>query len=53
MPSNDVKVAVHKEAVPDTPVSPNPLRNGLLTLVVGLAIIGVAAIVRGLRRKEA
>jgi len=36
-------------AIPAEPVSPNPLRNGLLTLVVGLALIGVWAIV-GRRR---
>ena len=44
-----------KAAVPETPVSPHPLRNGLLTLVIGLvlcagtvvALPGVAARVEG------
>jgi capsular polysaccharide biosynthesis protein len=34
-----VRATVYEEAaVPTTPVSPKPLRNGLLTLVVGLAL---------------
>ena len=36
--------------LPDAPASPKPLRNGFLTLVVGLIPIGVLAIVRGFRR---
>jgi capsular polysaccharide biosynthesis protein len=39
-----------KVMVPDSPVSPCPLRNGLLTLVAGLALIGVVAMVSCLRR---
>jgi capsular polysaccharide biosynthesis protein len=34
-----VRAAVHEEAiVPESPVSPDPLRNGLLTLVMGLGL---------------
>ena len=42
-PGRDLEATVYKKArVPDnpTPVSPKPLRNGLLTLVVGLALSG-------------
>jgi len=37
---------LYKERVPDnpTPVSPHPLRNGLLTLVVGLALCAMLAL---------
>jgi capsular polysaccharide biosynthesis protein len=34
---------VRRASVPDAPVSPNPLRNGLLVLVVGLVLIWGAA----------
>jgi hypothetical protein len=35
---------VYEEAVvPDSPVSPNPLRNGLLTLVIGLVLCAGAS----------
>ena len=40
-----VRATVYEEAaLPHTPVSPNPLKNGLLTLVVGLALsVGLMA----------
>jgi capsular polysaccharide biosynthesis protein len=34
-----------KAAVPDTPVSPHPLRNGLLTLVMGWGLIGLLVLI--------
>jgi hypothetical protein len=38
---------VYEEAmVPDGPVSPHPLRNGLLTLVIGLVLCGGMVVVR-------
>jgi capsular polysaccharide biosynthesis protein len=36
--SNITATVFEKAAIPFTPVSPHPLRNGLLTLVVGLAL---------------
>jgi capsular polysaccharide biosynthesis protein len=41
---------VEKAELPESPVSPNPLRNGLLTLVVGLALVGVWALVSSSQR---
>jgi capsular polysaccharide biosynthesis protein len=39
--ANSISATVRKKAVtPEDPVSPNPLRNGLLALMVGL-ILGV------------
>jgi uncharacterized protein involved in exopolysaccharide biosynthesis len=32
-------------AVPESPVSPSPLRNGLLTLVMGWALIGLVVLI--------
>jgi capsular polysaccharide biosynthesis protein len=50
-PGTKLRATVSEEAmVPTTPVSPNPLRNGLLTLVVGLAMVGVWAIVSSSQR---
>jgi succinoglycan biosynthesis transport protein ExoP len=42
---SQVRATVYEEAaLPHTPVSPNPLKNGLLTLVVGLALsVGLMA----------
>ena len=37
---------VYEEAlVPDSPVSPSPLRNGLLTLVMGWGLIGLLVLI--------
>jgi hypothetical protein len=37
--SSDLTAKLYEEAVvPDSPVSPHPLRNGLLTLVIGLVL---------------
>jgi capsular polysaccharide biosynthesis protein len=48
---SNITATVYEEArVPDGPASPKPLRNGLLTLVVGLALVSVAAIARARRR---
>jgi capsular polysaccharide biosynthesis protein len=42
---DDVTVTMYEEAsVPTTPVSPNPLRNGLLALLFGLMVAPVLAI---------
>jgi len=38
-----------KEAVPAEPVSPKPLRNGLLTLVIGLVLCAVYFVRMGQR----
>ena len=35
-----------KAATPESPVSPNPLRNGLLTLVIGLVLCAGTVVVR-------
>jgi capsular polysaccharide biosynthesis protein len=50
--SSKLRATVYEEAaVPTTPVSPHPLRGGLLTLVVGLALsVGLMA-GRGLLRR--
>ena len=46
-----VRATVYEAALPHTPVSPNPLKNGLLTLVVGLALsVGLMA-ERGVLRR--
>jgi hypothetical protein len=38
-PGSQLKATVYEEAVvPDSPTSPHPLRNGLLTLVIGLGL---------------
>jgi hypothetical protein len=43
-----------KAAVPATPVSPHPLRNGLLTLVIGLMLCaGTVVALPGVRAKVA
>ena len=45
---------VEKAALPDSPVSPNPLRNGILTLVVGLVLCaGTAFALPGVRARIA
>jgi capsular polysaccharide biosynthesis protein len=43
--SRTLRATVYEEArVPDTPISPKPLRNGLFTLVAGLALsVGLMA----------
>ena len=47
-----LRATVYEDAiVPTTPVSPKPLRGGLITLVVGLALS--AALIGGARRLEA
>jgi capsular polysaccharide biosynthesis protein len=41
-PGSQLTARVYEEAiVPDTQVSPDPLRNGLLTLVIGLVLCAV------------
>jgi capsular polysaccharide biosynthesis protein len=42
-----------KAVVPESPVSPKPLRNGLFTLVVGLVLASLGALIagRGLLRR--
>ena len=43
-----------KAVVPDSPVSPHPLRNGLLTLVIGLVLcVGAVAALPGVRARAA
>jgi capsular polysaccharide biosynthesis protein len=42
--SNITATVFEKAAIPYTPVSPHPLRNGLLTLVVGLALCAMLAL---------
>jgi capsular polysaccharide biosynthesis protein len=43
-----------KASMPETPVSPKPLRNGLLTLVVGLVLCaGLALILPGVGTRDA
>src|SRR5215212_8216408 len=38
-PGRQLRANVYEEAiVPESPVSPNPLRNGLITLVIGLVL---------------
>jgi capsular polysaccharide biosynthesis protein len=38
-PARNLRAIVYEKAiVPESPVSPNPLRNGLLTLVIGLLL---------------
>jgi capsular polysaccharide biosynthesis protein len=47
--TSNLTATLHEKArVPDypTPVSPNPLRNGLLTLVAGLALSAVLIVGR-------
>jgi capsular polysaccharide biosynthesis protein len=40
-----VRANVYQEArVPKTPVGPDPLKNGLLTLVIGLTLVAIVAI---------
>jgi capsular polysaccharide biosynthesis protein len=42
--SNITATVYEKALEPDTPISPTPLRNGLLTLVIGLALsVGLMA----------
>ena len=42
--SNITATVFEKAAIPFIPVSPHPLRNGLLTLVVGLALCAMLAL---------
>ena len=43
-----------KAVVPDSPVSPHPLRNGLLTLVIGLVLcVGAVAALPGVGARVA
>jgi capsular polysaccharide biosynthesis protein len=45
---NDMTATLYdKASMPEIPASPKPWRNGLITLVVGLVLIGVVATVRG------
>jgi capsular polysaccharide biosynthesis protein len=45
--SNAFRITVwEKAAMTESPVSPHPLRNGLLTLVIGLALCAGAVVVR-------
>jgi capsular polysaccharide biosynthesis protein len=42
--SRTLRATVYEARVPDTPISPKPLRNGLFTLVAGLALsVGLMA----------
>jgi len=44
--SSNLRATVYTEAaVPESPVSPSPLRNGLLTLVMGWALIGLVVLI--------
>ena len=49
--SNITATEFEKAAIPFTPVSPHPLRNGLLTLVVGLALCAMLTLALPLSRK--
>ena len=51
--SNITATVFEKAAIPYTPVSPHPLRNGLLMLVVGLALCAMLALASPLSRKVA
>jgi capsular polysaccharide biosynthesis protein len=53
--SSDLTASVvEKAAVPETPVSPRPLRNGLFTLVVGLVLCaGTVVALPGVRARVA
>jgi capsular polysaccharide biosynthesis protein len=43
--TNDLKATVYERAItPDSPVSPKPLRNGLIALVVGLVLCAGTAL---------
>jgi capsular polysaccharide biosynthesis protein len=45
-PDLNLRATVYTEArVPESPVSPDPLRNGLLTLVVGWALTGLLVLI--------
>jgi capsular polysaccharide biosynthesis protein len=46
-----LRATVYEEAVPESPVSPNPLRNRLVTLVVGLALATLVGLAK-LRPQE-
>ena len=43
--SNLTATVWEKAIVPESPVSPHPLRNGLLTLVVGWALTGLVVLI--------
>ena len=52
--SNLTATVWEKAAVPATPVSPHPLRNGLLTLVIGLVLcVGTVAALPGVGARVA
>lgn len=47
--STDLTATVDEATVPDTPASPQPLRNGLIALVVGLVLVSVVGILKARR----
>jgi len=52
--ANNITATVYEKAiVPDTPVSPKPLRNGVLTLGVGLVLCAGTALARPAGRARA
>lgn len=45
-PASNITATMYDKAlVPDSPASPHPLRNGLLTLVMGWALIGLVVLI--------